>query len=131
MIFGIGTDIVEVDRIRKFCNKFGEKFLKRILLSAEQEYCLNYTDPAPYIAGRFAAMEKSMHMMCACIIPMLHLFCRRLIFFFGRIRGPIAASPAAAAPNPTQRLPRAPRMAMVQDSGGDAQVPLSRSPRDC
>ena len=57
MIFGIGTDIVEVDRIREFCNKFGEKFLNRILLPTEQEYCLNYTDPAPYIAVRFAAKE--------------------------------------------------------------------------
>ena len=57
MIFGIGTDIVEVDRIREFSNKFGEKFLNRILLPTEQKYCLNYTDPAPYIAGRFAAKE--------------------------------------------------------------------------
>ena len=57
MIFGIGTDIVEVDRIRKFCNNFGEKFLNRILLPTEKKYCLNYTDPAPYIAGRFAAKE--------------------------------------------------------------------------
>ena len=57
MIFGIGTDIVEVDRIREFSNKFGEKFLNRILLPTEQKYCLNYIDPAPYIAGRFAAKE--------------------------------------------------------------------------
>ncbi len=57
MIFGIGTDIVEVDRISEFSNKLGEKFLNRILLPTEQKYCLNYTDPAPYIAGRFAAKE--------------------------------------------------------------------------
>ena len=57
MIFGIGTDIVEVDRIRKFCDKFEDKFLNRILLPTEQVYCLNYTDSAPYIAVRFAAKE--------------------------------------------------------------------------
>ena len=55
MIFGIGTDIVEVDRIRKFCDKFEGKFLNRILLPTEQVYCHNYSEPAPYIAVRFAA----------------------------------------------------------------------------
>ena len=56
MIVGIGTDIVEVDRIRD-SQKFGEKFIDRILLPAEREYCLSHTDPAPKIAARFAAKE--------------------------------------------------------------------------
>ena len=45
MIVGIGTDIVEVDRIRDSHKKFGEKFIDRILLPAEREYCLSHTDP--------------------------------------------------------------------------------------
>ena len=57
MIVGIGTDIVEVDRIRDSHKKFGEKFIDRILLPAEKEYCLSHTDPAPNIAARFAAKE--------------------------------------------------------------------------
>lgn len=57
MIVGIGTDIVEVDRIRDSHKKFGEKFIDRILLPAEKAYCLSHTDPAPYIAARFAAKE--------------------------------------------------------------------------
>ena len=57
MIVGIGTDIVEVDRIRDSLKKFGEKFIDRILLPAEREYCLSHTDPAPNIAARFAAKE--------------------------------------------------------------------------
>ena len=47
MIVGIGTDIVEVDRIRDSHKKFGEKFIDRILLPAEREYCLSHTDPRP------------------------------------------------------------------------------------
>ena len=57
MIVGIGTDIVEVDRIRDSLKKFGEKFIDRILLPAEREYCLSHTAPAPNIAARFAAKE--------------------------------------------------------------------------
>ena len=57
MIVGIGTDIVEVDRIRESHEKFGVKFLDRILLPPEREYCLSHTDPAPHIAARFAAKE--------------------------------------------------------------------------
>ena len=57
MILGIGTDIVEVDRIREFHEKFGVKFLDRILLPSEREYCLSHTDPDPHIAARFAAKE--------------------------------------------------------------------------
>lgn len=57
MIVGIGTDIVEVDRIRESHEKFGVKFLDRILLPPERKYCLSHTDPAPHIAARFAAKE--------------------------------------------------------------------------
>ncbi len=57
MILGIGTDIIEVSRIRSSFEKFGERFLGRILLPGETEYCLSHKDPAPFIAARFAAKE--------------------------------------------------------------------------
>src|SRR5215510_4638987 len=57
MILGIGTDIIEVTRIRASHEKFGERFLGRILLQGEIEYCLSHKDPAPFIAARFAAKE--------------------------------------------------------------------------
>ena len=57
MILGIGVDIVEVDRIRKAHEQFGERFLREILLEAEIAYCLTYRDPAPSLAVRFAAKE--------------------------------------------------------------------------
>ncbi len=57
MILGIGTDIIEVTRIRASHEKFGERFVGRILLPSEIEYCLSHKDSAPFIAARFAAKE--------------------------------------------------------------------------
>ena len=57
MILGIGIDIIEVARIRSSYEKFGERFLKRILHPNEIAYCLSHRDPGPFLAARFAAKE--------------------------------------------------------------------------
>lgn len=57
MILGIGIDIIEVARIRASHEKFGERFLNRILLPGEISYCLSHRDPGPFLAARFAAKE--------------------------------------------------------------------------
>ena len=57
MILGIGIDIIEVDRIRTSFERFGERFLKRILRPDEIGYCLSHKEPAPFLAARFAAKE--------------------------------------------------------------------------
>lgn len=57
MILGVGIDIVEVSRIRASYEKYGERFLRRILLPSEMSYCLSYKHPAPHLAARFAAKE--------------------------------------------------------------------------
>lgn len=57
MILGTGIDIIEVARIRTSHEKFGERFVNRILLPAETAYCLAHKDPAPFLAARFAAKE--------------------------------------------------------------------------
>ena len=57
VILGVGIDIIEVARIRASHEKFGERFVRRILLPAEIEYCLTHKDPAPFLAVRFAAKE--------------------------------------------------------------------------
>jgi holo-[acyl-carrier protein] synthase len=57
MILGVGVDIVEVARIRASHERFGERFLTRILRPTEIEYCLSHRDPAPHLAARFAAKE--------------------------------------------------------------------------
>lgn len=57
MILGVGIDIIEVARIRSSYERFGERFLNRILLSGEINYCLSHKEPGPFLAARFAAKE--------------------------------------------------------------------------
>src|SRR5512135_2924851 len=57
MILGIGIDIIEVGRIEASYEKFGERFLKRILHPDEISYCLSNSSPGPFLAARFAAKE--------------------------------------------------------------------------
>ena len=57
MILGIGIDIIEVERIRASHERFGERFLNRILHPNEIQYCLSYKAPGPFLAARFAAKE--------------------------------------------------------------------------
>jgi len=57
MILGIGIDIIEVARVKASHERFGERFLNRLLLADEIAYCLSHKNPAPFIAARFAAKE--------------------------------------------------------------------------
>lgn len=54
---GLGTDIIEIERIRQSIERHGAHFLNRLFSQKEQDYCLKYKDPAPHFAGRFAAKE--------------------------------------------------------------------------
>jgi len=57
MILGIGIDIIEVARVQASHERFGERFLNRLLLADEIAYCLSHKNPAPFLAARFAAKE--------------------------------------------------------------------------
>jgi len=57
MILGVGIDLIEVPRIESSYQKFGERFLQRILCPDEIAYCLSYKQPGPHLAARFAAKE--------------------------------------------------------------------------
>lgn len=57
MILGTGIDIIEVARIAASFEKFGERFINRILLPEEINYCLSHRRPAPFLAARFSAKE--------------------------------------------------------------------------
>jgi holo-[acyl-carrier protein] synthase len=57
MILGTGIDIIEVARIASSFEKFGERFVNRILLPDEIAYCLVHRKPTPFLAVRFAAKE--------------------------------------------------------------------------
>lgn len=57
MVIGIGIDLVEVARVAKACERFGDRFLKRLFLAEEIGYCYGFSDPQPHLAARFAAKE--------------------------------------------------------------------------
>jgi holo-[acyl-carrier protein] synthase len=57
MIYGIGTDLVEIERIEKALERFGERFAKRILCEPELKRFKGHRKPAAYLAKRFAAKE--------------------------------------------------------------------------
>jgi holo-[acyl-carrier protein] synthase len=57
MILGVGIDIIEVARIQASHERFGARFLDRILHPNEIGYCLSHKVPGPFLAARFAAKE--------------------------------------------------------------------------
>lgn len=59
MIFGIGTDIIAVDRIARAIDK-NPRFVDKIFTPAEIEYCNGRANSAQSFAARFAAKEALM-----------------------------------------------------------------------
>ena len=57
MIYGVGTDVVEIARIENALARFGERFARRILSESEFNRFKNHRLPAAYLAKRFAAKE--------------------------------------------------------------------------
>lgn len=56
-LVGMGTDIVDVERIRRVWERQGDRFLKRVYTEEELEYCLGMKYPHKHLAARFAAKE--------------------------------------------------------------------------
>ena len=57
MIYGIGTDLVSIKRIEATLFRFGDRFLHRILHEEEVAEYAKSSQPARFIAKRFAAKE--------------------------------------------------------------------------
>lgn len=57
MIYGIGVDIVKIERIKNAAERWGSSFLEKILTPLETAYCNAKKDPYPSVAVRFAAKE--------------------------------------------------------------------------
>ena len=57
MVLGIGTDIIEIDRIQNAIQRWGDGFLRHVFNTEEIEYAQKYKFSAPHFAGRFAAKE--------------------------------------------------------------------------
>ena len=59
MIFGIGTDIVRVQRMARNLDRWGDRFAERILTEAEMKEYERYSRKANFLAKRFAAKEAA------------------------------------------------------------------------
>jgi holo-[acyl-carrier protein] synthase len=57
MIFGIGIDIIEIDRIKDSVDRFGDIFLNKVFTQTEINYSLSKANKYQHLAARFAAKE--------------------------------------------------------------------------
>jgi holo-[acyl-carrier protein] synthase len=57
MIFGIGTDVVQLERVKNVYERHGERFVERLLLPQEEAAFRAYRRPVRFLAMRFAAKE--------------------------------------------------------------------------
>lgn len=60
MIVGIGVDIVEVARIRRAVERYGDRFTGRVFTDHEVLYCRSCSHPEERLAARFAAKEAAL-----------------------------------------------------------------------
>ncbi len=59
-ILGIGLDATDIPRIAEVLERYGDRFLRRVFTDDEIAYCTRRRNPAPHLAGRFAAKEAAM-----------------------------------------------------------------------
>lgn len=56
-IYGIGIDLVKLDRIKALYERWGERFEERVFTQSEREFCSRRKNRVPCLAIRFAAKE--------------------------------------------------------------------------
>lgn len=58
MVLGLGTDLIEIARIKETIERHGERFLHKVFTEGEIAYCLSKKiNSAESFAARFAAKE--------------------------------------------------------------------------
>ncbi len=63
MIIGVGTDIVDIQRIEKAIIRFGARFARKLLSEAEFREYQSASHPPAFLAKRFAAKEATVKAM--------------------------------------------------------------------
>lgn len=56
-IFGIGTDIIECERIDSMVRRHGDHFVRRVFTESEIQYCSGRKISDQHFSGRWAAKE--------------------------------------------------------------------------
>lgn len=57
MILGHGVDLVDIERMRRIIERYGDHFISRYFGEHEITTAAKYNDSAPFFASRFAAKE--------------------------------------------------------------------------
>lgn len=57
MIYGVGIDLVKIQRIKNAVEKWGENFLNKVFTADEVAYCYQKKNPYLSLSVRFAAKE--------------------------------------------------------------------------
>ena len=57
MIYGIGVDIVNIDRMERVIARWGDRFIQRVFTPAEMDFCINRPSTISAFSMRFAAKE--------------------------------------------------------------------------
>jgi holo-[acyl-carrier protein] synthase len=57
VIYGIGVDLIEIERIAQAITRTGQRLIERLYTDAEQAYCSRQHPPHACYAARFAAKE--------------------------------------------------------------------------
>jgi holo-[acyl-carrier protein] synthase len=57
MVLGLGIDIIEIARVKKSIDRFGDKFLEKVFTEGEINYCNAKFNKYQHYAARFAAKE--------------------------------------------------------------------------
>lgn len=57
MIYGIGTDLVALDRVERLLARFGDRFVARVLMPVERLAFSRSSRPVNFLGQRFAAKE--------------------------------------------------------------------------
>ena len=57
LLLGLGSDLIDVDRIKGVLDRQGDRFLNRVFTDEERAYCFGMKHPHKHLAARFAAKE--------------------------------------------------------------------------
>ena len=57
MIYGIGIDLIEIERMQRAIARTGARLIERLYTDVEQDYCRTQNPPYACYAARFAAKE--------------------------------------------------------------------------
>ena len=57
MIYGIGIDVIEPQRVKRLLEQYGARFARRVLTEREWPGYARTVNPALFVANRFAAKE--------------------------------------------------------------------------